>query len=381
MNQSSFTYSTPSRSMNSTFTRSTPTPIQSFADFQNSRNERLDQINDDIRIQKERKIKELNEQLQSLTLEVNAAQASLATEERDFLEQQEKLITQLNRIKIDAEVKAEECKMEHTSKLEQIFQQHSNAIREVTQQIQDSTIDSSKRQPNPELLAAKSQLTEYQSHLRDLKASQIDDDDDDEADEHDQQMFAEKIRQLDIQRKNLIEEFKQNQATHKSKIVELTLALDEQDTAYQKEISEIQDNMQKREVQYRQQLEKCFKQLKTIQDRHSDVVAQRRIKVSNLQNEIREIQENFHEKMQKATKLAERLKAALVNVNLRKSQQLQVEKEASSEQQALLRENYALQQQLYNMQKQLAGYKEEFSAIRKELSATIGPRRTASLFY
>ena len=183
-----------------------------------------------------------------------------------------------------------------------------------------------------------------------------------------------------MQRKQVINEFKQNQASHKSLIMELTLALDEQDTSYQKEIADIQAKMQRKEVEYQEQLEKCFKQLSSIQERRDNLIAQRRQKVVKLQAEIKDIQNEFHRKMRDVTRVAEKLKTALVNVNLRKSQQLQVEKDASNEQQALLKENYALQQQLYQMQKQLSNYKDEFSVLRKELSSTIGPRRTASLF-
>lgn len=383
-NSTIFSNSTPTRTLNSSFTRSTPTQIQSFAEFQTIRAERLNEINDDLRIQKEKKKHELQEQLQMLTLDANTAHAGLAADERDFLQQQQELITELNRIKIDAEVKAEESRMDHMSKLEMIYNKHSAAVRELTEQINNDQLDtqleqSKRREVNPEIKETKEQLLTFENSLRELKSTRIEDGDPN--DENDQQMFANKIHELEQLRRSVIDEYKSNQASHKSKTIEMTLALDEQDTSYQKEIENIKGKMEKKEQQYKEQLERSFKQLSLIQERRSSILAQRRDKVSKLQDEIKEIQDEFHSKMRDATRVAEKLKTALINVNLRKSQQLKVEKDATSEQQALLRENYALQQQLYQMQKQLSSYKEEFSLLRKELSATIGPRRTASLFF
>ena len=376
MSRTTYNDSTPSRY---TFTRSTTNDIKTFAEINTSRDERLNQISDDLRAQKERRIQELQAQLQELTIEVNATQAELAQEERNFLAQEEALVTQLNRIKIEAEIKAEECRNDHMEKLEMLLNKHLTARRELTEKIQETIggdEDGFKR--SMKLDAAKTHLKNMESSLRELKSSQVDEQDPNDV--HDQEMYAEKIRELEMQRKQVINEFKQNQASHKSQIMELTLALDEQDTSYQKEIADIQAKMQRKEVEYQEQLEKCFKQLSSIQERRDNLIAQRRQKVVKLQAEIKDIQNEFHRKMRDVTRVAEKLKTALVNVNLRKSQQLQVEKDASNEQQALLKENYALQQQLYQMQKQLSNYKDEFSVLRKELSSTIGPRRTASLF-
>lgn len=376
-------YSTPSRTLNSSFNRSTPTQIQTFAEFQTIRAERLNELNDDLRIQKEKKKHELQEQLQLLTLDANTAHAGLAADERDFLQQQQELITELNRIKIDAEVKAEESRMDHMAKLEMIYDKHSAAIHELTEQLNNTQLNteleqSKKREENPEIIEAKQQLLTFENSLRELKSSRIEDED--PHDENDQQMYATKIHELEQLRRSVIDEYKSNQASHKSKTIEMTLALDDQDASYQKEIEEIKKKMEKKEQQYKEQLDKSFRQLSLIQERRASILSQRREKVTKLQDEIKEIQNEFHQKMRDATRVAEKLKTALINVNLRKSQQLKVEKDASSEQQALLRENFALQQQLFQMQKQLSSYKEEYSLLRKELSATIGPRRTASLF-
>ena len=361
-------FSTPSRSLNSSFTRSTPTQMQTFAE---------------LRIQKEKKKHELQEQLQTLTLDANTAHAGLAADERDFLQQQQELITELNRIKIDAEVKAEESRMDHMSKIEMIYDKHSAAIHELTEQLSSSQLNTEldqtkKREVNPEINEAKQKLQSFENSLRELKSTRIEDND--PHDENDQQMFANKIHELEQLRRSVIEEYKSNQESHKSKTIEMTVALDNQDAAYQKEIENIKGKMEKKEQEYKEQLDKSFRQLSLIQERRASILTQRREKVLKLQDEIKEIQDEFHQKMRDATRVAEKLKTALINVNLRKSQQLRVEKDASSEQQALLRENYALQQQLYQMQKQLSNYKEEYSMLRKELSATIGPRRTASLF-
>ena len=69
-----------------------------------------------------------------------------------------------------------------------------------------------------------------------------------------------------------------------------------------------------------------------------------------------------------------------MNANLRKTQQLEIEKKRSAEQRQLMEESFSLKQQTFTMQKELQKAKEESTVLRRELSAKIGPRRTASLF-
>lgn len=378
---SSFSKSNLTRSFGS-FMKSAPLQIQSFAEFQNSRTERFNDFTEDLQAQKEKKKRELYEQLQELTLQTNTAQAVLAADEREFLHRQQELITELNKIKINAEIKAEESRMNHLNKLETLKNQHKQAISNLTNQIHQAYQEKSIIQTqgnDPRLNETKRKLEQSQNSLKQLKSSKLSFEDDEN--EHDMQYYANKISELEAIRSQVIEEYKLNQESHKSKTIELTVSLEDQDVTYQKEINNIKNIMTRKEEQYQEQLERCFSQIEQIQKRKEVALSQRRERIAKIQNEIKEIQDEFHQKMRDATRIAEKLKASLMNVNLRKTQQLQVEKDASNEQQYLIRENYNLQKQLYQAQKQLAKYKEEFSIVRRDLSAAIGPRRTSTLFY
>ena len=77
---------------------------------------------------------------------------------------------------------------------------------------------------------------------------------------------------------------------------------------------------------------------------------------------------------------AEKLKASLRNLNLRKSKQLEFDQRISAQTKELNDESLHLQQQMYTTQRELQKAKADSQIRRRELCQTIGPRRVQSLF-
>ena len=130
----------------------------------------------------------------------------------------------------------------------------------------------------------------------------------------------------------------------------------------------------------RPKIKKLYTELDKIRDKRESSIVTRQEKIATLQAQIDKVEAEFRQKLKDASRVADKLKTALVNANLRKTQQLELEKKRSAEQRQLMQESFSLQQQNFSMQKELQKAKEESAILRRELSAKIGPRRTASLF-
>ena len=95
------------------FTRSMPAPIQTFDEFQSSRREKMEQVSNDLIAKKEQTVRDMQDHLKDLMVQLGAANSDLADEERDFLSKKENLLTQLKRIKAGADTRFSQARKEH----------------------------------------------------------------------------------------------------------------------------------------------------------------------------------------------------------------------------------------------------------------------------
>ena len=360
-------------------TRSMPAPLQTFEEFQSSRREKLEQVSNDLLAKKEQTIKDMQDHLQDLMVQLGAANSDLADEERDFLSKKENLLTQLKRIKANADTKYSQARMEHLAQMEILQREYNESLEQIQLNMQQIAQAPQPTENDPKLEETHQKMRLFEDNLRRYKQSvpepveDIDDNDNDE-------LYINRINQLESQKRELLSAIKEDEHTNQNRIMELTMVLDEQDGKFQSEIEDLQEKMNKREEQYKQQLDKLYTELDKIRDKRESSIVTRQEKIATLQAQIDKVEAEFRQKLKDASRVADKLKTALVNANLRKTQQLELEKKRSAEQRQLMQESFSLQQQNFSMQKELQKAKEESAILRRELSAKIGPRRTASLF-
>ena len=362
-------------------TRSLPPQTQTFEQFRISRQEKFQAAAEDIKAVKEKELREMQGRLQELVLQINAAQSTLASEEREYMNEKETLLTELKKIKIDAEAKSAESRMQHLQNLENLQQQHEIALKEFAENLQNIDVPPSESEDNSEIENARQQLKDAQSRYRNSKISSINEEEDENsAILQENTMYMNRINDLEAKKKELMNALKEEEKTNKQRVTELTMVLDEQETNFQKEIESLQQEMKKKDETYQSDLNRLFQELDRVQLKRETTVEKRKGKIANIQQQIDATESEFKEKLRQANRVAEKLKTALVNANLRKSQQLELERQRSQEQQELLIESYSIQKNIAKLTKELEKAKQESAFLRRELSAKIGPRRTASLF-
>ena len=364
------------------FTRSMPAPIQTFEEFQSSRREKMEQVSNDLIAKKEQTVRDMQDHLKDLMVQLGAANSDLADEEREFLSKKENLLTQLKRIKAGADTRFSQARMEHLSRLEALQREHNENLDQIQMSMQQLAQQPQEFEEDPRLSETQNRLKMFEENLRKYKQSALPQPEEDVSllDSEDDNLYINRIQQLESQKRDILQTIKEDEHTSQSRIMELTMVLDEQDGQFQSEIEEIQEKMAKKEEQYKSQLAKLYSELDKIRQRRETTLANRQEKIQALQTQIDRVEGEFRQKLKDASRIADKLKTTLMNANLRKTQQLEIEKKRSAEQRQLMEESFSLKQQTFTMQKELQKAKEESTVLRRELSAKIGPRRTASLF-
>lgn len=370
-------FQSPAKSASASFTMSSPS-VQTYAQFQATRQEKINYLSNDIKAQKEKQIQALQTQLQELMLEVHTTQSELSTEQHEFLGKKASLVTVLQKIKTDAEKKSSEARTEYLKQLEELENKRTNMIKELTESI-PLLPDPVENEDNPQIEMSKSKLKECQNTLRQFKQqSLVNDQSNDDLD--DVNLYNEKIVELEAQKRELIEELKENENNNKTRITDFTYAIDDQDSQFQNELENMQKSLQQHEEEYQNDLDKLFGEIAKIQEQHFSVTSRQKDRIKKLQAQIKKIESEFRIRMNDANRVAAKLQTALVTANLGKSHQIQLEKQRSIEQQKIIQDNFILQQRVAMLQNELTAAKEQAGLIRRELSGKIGPRRTASLF-
>ena len=363
------------------FARTMPSHLQTFEQFQNSRIERLNLVEADLQAKREQELHELQLHLQDLTMQLSAAQNALADEERAYVNQRETLITEIQKVKTEADVKFAQAQvefMERKTKMQREFDlqfQGLTATIPVPENVQEES-------ESEELVERKRYLKKFEGSLRKFKQAYmnkgLDGDTLDEDNSH--QLYTDRITRIEAQKRELLQSLKEDEHNNEEMLNELTSLLEEQELKFQNEIDEIQNRMRKKEESYRQTMDRIHRELEKIQEQRHNNIAPRTAKLNQLQEQTEALELEFRQKLKEASTVAEKLKMMLVNANLIKSQQLEKDRQMSQEHNGLMKTSHSLQQQLFAAERHLEKLREESTLLRKQLSARIGPRRTASLF-
>lgn len=359
--------------------KSIPQQDQTFDQFKQSREERFLQIEEDIKASKEKELCDLKEKLHDLVFKINSAQSSFAAEERNYLNEKETLSTELKRIKISNDEKSAESRAQHIQDMQNLQDQHEIALKEFAESLQNLQMPS-ESDNNDVVENARQQLRNEQNKFRESKLEMTNHDEDFSSINQYDTLYISRIASLESKKRELLQTIKDQEAINKQRVTELTMILDENETRFQNETKALQEEMDKIEAKYNYDLKRLVSGLDRNQGKRAATLQKRQERIVQIQQQIDKTESNFKEKLRQANCVAEKLKSALVNANLRKSQQFELERQRSQEQHDLLRNSYALQQNIAKLKKELEKARKENSILRRELSAKLGPRRTASLF-
>lgn len=364
-------------SLSGSFSHSTTT---SFSQHQAARSEQFSQIaNDFVARQESRKV-ELQNRHQQLLLEVNTLQSQMASEERDYTMEKERLGTELHKVRINAALRLEEAKFQHKNRLEELYDEQARAMAEVARSFDDTTVYRSEAfKGSAALDSQKQHLQTLEESMKTIRRGR----DDFGGDEHDREMdeFLEtKLSEMQGQKDKMTADARKREDSKRAQIMEVTVELDNLATMNAQEIQQQKKSMDDKERGYKRQLEDMLARLSKVQEQRKTIENQRRERVEKVREEIEMIESEFRNKMKDASRVAEKLKAALMHVNMRKSKELEMERERLSTHSQMLQENCSLKHRIAQVRRQLDTAKQDSSVIRSELAGSIGPRRTASLF-
>lgn len=366
-------------SLSGSFTRSTP---MSFPQHQAAMTEQFMQLASDLAAKQEAHKAELQNTYQQLLLEVNTLQSQMAAEERDYVMEKERLTTEIHKIKINADLGIQEATALHQQRLQEFYDEQNRAMAALARDLEDPPLYKS------EAFKASADLTNRQRQLQGLEERaktmrRGGREGRDEEDPHEREMdelLETKLSEMQGQKEKMLQDTRKREDTKKAQLMEITVDLDNLATSNAKGLKQQKKEMDDKERVYRRQLDDTLARIAKVQDQRKGIENQRRERVEKVREEIESIESEFRSKMRDASRVAEKLKAALMHVNMRKSKELEMERERLSTHSQMLQENCTLKQRIAQVRRQLDVAKQDSSAIRSELASSIGPRRTASLF-
>ncbi|OHT12548.1 hypothetical protein TRFO_03542 [Tritrichomonas foetus] len=372
-----------SQGFKSTFSASvnSGSTIKSFDEYQATRREKMEQVSNDLQAKKEQDIQNLQDTLNDLMMQLSVAHSNLAADERHFLAQKETLESELKKIKITADTQFSINRDEYRDQMTKLQKEYDRTMSEYVRNMPDLMNPSKPAdiaEPYHSSIGSTStRRSPYKSPKQSSKSIVTIDEIDDDSSDH---LYTERIQQLESQKQELIQLIKEDERNNQNRITEITTMMDVQDSQFDKEIAKLQEKMKQKEEAYKTQLNSLYVELQRAKDKRKATTEKRQEKVSSLQAQIDRVENEYKEKIREANSVAEKLKTSLLNANIRKSQQLELERRRTEESRMLNEESLSLQQQVFEMQKDLQRAKEESQLRRRELSAQLGPRRTASLF-
>jgi hypothetical protein len=316
---------------------------------------------------------QLQEQIYQLVVEVNDLQSEAATEQHDFLTQKERLICDLARIKLSEALKIEKATVDHHTRLTQLRVDHANSIASLAQ----SPISRSSVLPFPSRSQVAETHTEEVNSLEqsfdEVKGTSI-------PNSELTSVLNAQLKELSRQKANFLNDMKLNEQARMSQLVELISDVDSQNTDSQQEINEFQNDSAVKESEYRVKINSLTSEITKLQERRENALQRRQQQFAVIHSEIDAIEREFGGKMEKATRIAEKLRLALGILKQRKQERVMAEKQRSAERSRLLKENSALRRKVFVLENQVSRAQRIVSGLRREVSATVGPRVTASLF-
>lgn len=371
----------PRGSRSERFARTAPAQVQSFSDFQATRMARLSEVTADLRARRAQEARNLEIRLQDLTMQLNSTRASMEDDEREFITRREVLTTELQNVKTEADIAFSQEQIAFMRDREQIQREYDERFKTLMSSVR-TNLTTPPPQDNEELLKTKSRITKLQNNVKQLEQAsrKLALDYSDFREDDQRQLYMDRVTELEEQKRELIQAIQDEQRSDNDRLSELSGMIHEQDNRFKAERDEISDQMSRKEAKYRNTIDKLYNDLERIQGQRMGAIENGKQRIAEIRGQIDKIETELRTKLRDANRITAKLKIKLTNANLRRTQQIEAQRERSREQQELMRESLVLQERVHGAEKRLEKAREQTSLLRQELSAKIGPRKTASLF-
>jgi uncharacterized protein YoxC len=353
--------------------KSTPVIIQTFSQFQRTRSELRNDLAGDLDAKRRHDLQDRQLSLQDLSLQFSMAQLTVAQEERDFLTEKESLVTSLHRIESQAEVQLAEAQVAHLNQKAALETEHNRQLRQRSAALPALISKHDFFEPDSDFNASPSKQTRPNRLTKTV-------DDPDRSDDDDHLMYSLRITGLETQKRELLTAIRDEKQDGELRIVDLTMLLEDEDNDREAELDALRRKMEKQEATAERTIKRLHADLEAVLQKRQRLMERQNARIEDLERKIEEMNGDFLQKLGETTQLAETLKTKLVNANMRKMQNLEMERKRGSRQQRLFRETCSLHQDVFDMQKRVNKARDQSGLLRRELSVSIGPRRTASLF-
>jgi chromosome segregation ATPase len=357
------------------FARSTPVALRSFSDLLTVRSSEAADLAADEAAALGSRRPELRQQLESLVYEINTVQSQLTSDQRNYLTDRERLVTELTRQRVAEELKAHESRVAHAAALQQLRDAHSQSVAQFASTPPDVAPSSWRRAPNASLREAAQTLQSFEHSLSELRCAPGE-----LTTAADSVVMDEQICKVAARKAELTSATNTAEAASRKQLMELVLQLDDQTYKHQQEIAAIQNANDQKEKQFCAELDRVVAKIAHIQAERSRSDEQQQQRIAKLHEEIESVGAGFKEKMRNAARVAARLQTQLEQSKLRKDQKLRSELERAGERGKLIQENSAVKLRIWRLEAEIRMAKVHLAAVRKEARVVIGPRRTASLF-
>ena len=371
----------PRGSRSERFARTAPAQVQSFSDFQATRMARLSEVTADLRARRAREARNLEIRLQDLTMQLNSTRASMEDDEREFITRREVLTTELQNVKTEADIAFSQEQIAFMRDREQIQREYDERFKTLMSSVR-TNLTTPPPQDNEELLKTKSRITKLQNNVKQLEQAsrKLALDYSDFREDDQRQLYMDRVTELEEQKRELIQAIQDEQRSDNDRLSELSGMIHEQDNRFKAERDEISDQMSRKEAKYRNTIDKLYNDLERIQGQRMGAIENGKQRIAEIRGQIDKIETELRAKLRDANRITAKLKVKLTNANLRRTQQIEAQRERSREQQELMRESLVLQERVHGAERRFEKAREQTSLLRQELSAKIGPRKTASLF-
>lgn len=355
-------------------------PSKTFAQYKMDRKEQLEQVTNDIQVHQEREIQSLQETLRNLMDELDLVNGKLAAEEKEFITKKESLYSELKKIQIQADISFSQLRIDHINEIDKMkhdfnlwLQDYSKIVPSIMKDYKPVEFPPQKFMTSPSRRTMK--IVDQDEEDSSLSLTRIED-----IDDATEEVFNKRIEILEDQKTNLLDNIRSVQRENERNLHSLYKVVENQENKFQRQLSQIQNRMQSKEEKYEAQLNKLYENLEKLKGKRKAIADKRNKTVNLLQSRVNKLESESSLKIREATHQAENLKKSLINSNMIKEQNLELERKRNAQTLQLHQESLSLQHQLFETQRELQKEKAEAQQWRTEFSRQMGPRRTMTMF-
>jgi hypothetical protein len=308
---------------------------------------------DDIQSRKAQEARDLRFLLQDLLMQLTAAQSLFAEEQRAFRTDRESLVTDLERIKAEADIAFTQAQTTQLARKEALHRSQNEEFRVLTAKIHHLIAEQEQLGLDVETEQYR-KLKEVEKDLRDSRhyVSAVDEDLEDE------NPYPPRISDLEREKREMMQAIREDAHTTQDRILELGMHLDGEEAEFKAEVAQLNAKMKKQEETYKKQLDRLYMQVEQIQTKRGKIAAATETKVKQWEQKIEAVDAAFREKLGGANRIAETLKSSLITANIRKTQHLEIERKRALDEQQIVQESLILKQEVFDLQQQVEKAKE-----------------------